>query len=66
MRAEAPLWAKTLPQLPRLLHRALSDESPRRVEESLRRIELVLQRQARILWVIALVLAALVVGYLLR
>lgn len=66
MRAEAPVWSKSLPQLPRLVHRALSDDTPRRLEESLGRIELALQRQARLLRVIALILAALVVGFLLR
>ena len=36
MRDEAPLWARTLPQLPRLVHRMLSDDgSGRRIERAL-------------------------------
>ena len=30
LRDEAPLWASTLPQLPRLVHRLLSGDGPRR------------------------------------
>jgi ubiquinone biosynthesis protein len=66
LREEAPLWASTLPQLPRLVHRLLSDDSPRRLEAALRRIEEAQLRQTRMLRAIALILAVLVVGYLLR
>src|SRR5262249_14540361 len=31
LRDEAPLWARTLPQLPRLVHRVLSDDTPQRL-----------------------------------
>jgi ubiquinone biosynthesis protein len=66
MREEAPLWAKTLPQLPRLLHRALTDDTTRRVEIALQRIEAAQGRQTRMLLAIATVFAVLVVASLLR
>jgi ubiquinone biosynthesis protein len=66
LREEAPLWAHTLPQLPRLVHRALTDDTPRRLEVALLKLERAQQRQTRVLLVIAVVLAALVVGLVLR
>jgi ubiquinone biosynthesis protein len=66
LREEAPLWARTLPQLPRLVHRALHDKPLERLERALLRIEQAQQRQARVLRAIAVVLAALAVGLLLR
>jgi ubiquinone biosynthesis protein len=66
VREEAPHWAKALPQLPRLVHRVLADDTPRRLEAALRRIEDAQLRQTRMLRAIALILAALLVGYLLR
>jgi ubiquinone biosynthesis protein len=35
MGEEAPLWARTLPQIPRLVHRILTDEAPARLERAL-------------------------------
>jgi ubiquinone biosynthesis protein len=66
LRDEAPLWARTLPQLPRLLHRALSDDGPRRLEDALLRIEAVQQRQTRVLAAVVAVLAVIVAAVLLR
>jgi len=66
MRDEAPLWARTLPQLPRLVHHMLSDETPQRLESALVRLEAAQQRQTRVLLVITLVLALLAIGYFLR
>jgi ubiquinone biosynthesis protein len=66
MRAEAPLWAGTLPQIPRLVHRLLTDDAPRRLEAAILDLERAQRRQTRVLAVIAAVLAALVVGLLLR
>jgi len=66
MRDEAPLWARTLPQLPRLVHRMLSDETPQRLELALMRLEAAQQRQTRVLLLITLVLALLAIGYFLR
>ncbi|MEO5692203.1 MAG: ubiquinone biosynthesis regulatory protein kinase UbiB [Usitatibacter sp.] len=66
MRAEAPLWARTLPQLPRLVHRLMTDMPARRLEAAIARLEGAQRRQTRVLAVIAIVLGALVVGLLLR
>ena len=66
LREEAPLWSRTLPQLPRLAHRVLTDDTTRRVEVALLRIERAQVIQTRVLAVIVLVLALLVVGVLLR
>jgi ubiquinone biosynthesis protein len=64
--AEAPLWAQALPQIPRLVHRMLTDDAPRRLERAIRDLERAQARQTRMLAVIAAVLAALVVGILVR
>jgi len=56
LREEAPLWARTLPQLPRLVHRALADDGIGRVEAALLRIEGTQRRQTRVLAVLAAIL----------
>jgi ubiquinone biosynthesis protein len=66
IRNEAPLWARTLPQIPRLVHRALADDTPQRVEAALIRLEAAQLRQTRMLFVIAVVIALMVVAFLLR
>jgi len=66
MREEAPLWAKTLPQLPRLVHRALAEDRTTRFEEAIARLERTQQRQVRMLFGIVAVLALLVAAVLLR
>jgi ubiquinone biosynthesis protein len=66
MRDEAPLWARTLPQLPRLVHRILSDDTPQRIELALERLEAAHQRQTRMLRLIAIVILVLAVALLLR
>jgi len=66
MGEEAPLWARALPQLPRLLHRVLTDDAPRRLEAAIDRVEATQRRQSRVLVAIAVALAALVAGLLLR
>ena len=66
MRDEAPLWARSLPQLPRLVYRALSDDTPQRLELALLRLELAQLRQTRMLLLIAVVLALLALSYLVR
>jgi len=66
MRDEAPLWARTLPQLPRLLHRVLSDDTPQRLEAALERLEAERERQTRMLRLIAIVLLVLAIALLLR
>jgi ubiquinone biosynthesis protein len=64
IRDEAPLWARTLPQFPRLMHHVLSSDASRRVEVALARIELAQHRQNRAMWAIAALLAALLVALL--
>ena len=66
VREEAPLWSRTLPQLPRLVHRMLSDDTPRRLEVAILRLEAAQARQTRVLRAIALVLAGLVAVLLLN
>ena len=66
LRDEAPLWARALPQLPRLVHRLLNDEPSRRIEAELARLAAAQQRQTRVLAAIAAILAALVAGLLLK
>jgi ubiquinone biosynthesis protein len=62
LREEAPFWARTLPQIPRLVHRMLSDDTPGRLERALLRLEAAQLRQTRMLRAIALVLLAMAVG----
>ena len=66
LREEAPLWAKTLPQLPRLVHRALAEDRTARFEQALARLERTQARQVRMLFGIVAVLALLVAAVLLR
>ena len=66
LREEAPLWARTLPQLPRLVHRALSEDDTRRLQAGLAGLERAQQRQARALLGIGVVLALLLLAVLLR
>jgi ubiquinone biosynthesis protein len=66
LREEAPLWARTLPQIPRLVHRALADDGARRVEDAVLRLERAQRTQTRVLVAVVVVLAALVIGLLLR
>jgi ubiquinone biosynthesis protein len=62
IRNEAPHWATVLPQLPRLLHRALGDDRLGRIERSLAE-SLVLQRQRNRLIAAAVALLALALGW---
>jgi len=66
MRDEAPEWARTLPQLPRLLHDTLAGDAARRLEGVLTRIEQAQRYQARVLAAIAIVLALLALAWFLR
>jgi ubiquinone biosynthesis protein len=66
MRDEAPMWARILPQLPRLVHRLLDEDAPGRIEAALDRIEAAQRRQTLVLVAIVAVLALMVVGYFLR
>ena len=66
-REEAPYWASAIPQLPRLVHRALSEPSPHELEAALRRMLQEQKRQTRWLTGLAALLAitAVLVGVLL-
>jgi ubiquinone biosynthesis protein len=66
LRDEAPLWARTLPQLPRLVHKILSDDAPRRIEAAIDRLQATQRRQSAVLAVIAVALVVLIVGVLFR
>jgi ubiquinone biosynthesis protein len=66
LREEAPLWSRTLPQLPRLAHRVLTDDTTRRLEKAILRLEDAQRLQTRVLGAIVFVLLLLVVGLLLR
>jgi ubiquinone biosynthesis protein len=66
LREEAPFWARTLPEIPRLVHRLLSEEAPRRLEEAIARLEAAQRRQTRVLAAIAVFLGLLAVGFFLR
>jgi ubiquinone biosynthesis protein len=66
MRDETPLWSRTLPQLPRLVHRVLTDDTTRRLEHAVRGVERAQLLQTRVLAAIVVVLVLLVVGLLLR
>jgi ubiquinone biosynthesis protein len=60
VRLEAPGWAKTLPQLPRLLHRALSEDRLTALAHALERLAEENARRNRLLRVVAALLAAAV------
>ena len=66
-REEAPYWASAIPQLPRLVHRALSEPSPHELEAALRRMLQEQKRQTRWLTGLAALVAimAVRVGFLL-
>jgi ubiquinone biosynthesis protein len=64
LKAEAPLWVRTLPQLPRLVHRALHDDAPAKLELAILKLVAAQQRQTRVLIAIGIILMAMVFGYL--
>jgi ubiquinone biosynthesis protein len=66
LREEAPMWARTLPQLPRLVHRALTQDHTIKLAEGLAQLERAQRRQWIALVVIAALLALLVVEILRR
>ena len=66
IRDEAPLWARTLPQLPRLVHRALADDGAARIERAVRSLEETQRRQTRVLVAVVVVLALAALVAVLR
>ena len=63
VRREAPYWASTLPQLPRLVHRLLAEDRLGAVQQSLVRLS---EEQARRNRLLAAVLAVLAAGLVLE
>jgi ubiquinone biosynthesis protein len=66
LRQEAPYWAATLPQIPRLVHRVLSDERSTELRQRLDSLLAEQKRQSRLLAAAALLLAALLAWQLLE
>jgi ubiquinone biosynthesis protein len=68
LQEEAPNWSARLPQLPRLIHKALSepDNKQRKAHEQMARIAAAQRRQARIMASIAVLLFILVLLEVLR
>ncbi len=64
--AEAPMWGRTIPQLPRLVHKVLSDDAPGRLERAILSLEKAQRRQTRILLAIAFILAVMVTGLVVQ
>ncbi len=62
LKHEAPRWSKLVPELPRLVHKILSDDAPGRIERAIQRLEATQRRQTGILLAIAIVLGAMVIG----
>jgi ubiquinone biosynthesis protein len=59
VRQEAPYWVTMLPQIPRLVHRYLADDSAQRAREELAAVLREQKRQTRLLIVMAVLLTAL-------
>jgi len=66
IRHEAPFWAATLPQLPRLVHRALAEDRLGALHAALDRIAAQNARRNRLLAALLVVLAATLVVFGLR
>ncbi len=58
VREEAPRWGTLLPQLPRLLHRALTDKSDGQIQSELAALLIMQKRRNRLLGAVAVFLAA--------
>jgi ubiquinone biosynthesis protein len=58
IRHEAPFWAATLPQLPRLVHRALAEDRLRALQAGLERVALQNARRNRLLIILIAALLA--------
>jgi ubiquinone biosynthesis protein len=67
LRHEAPFWAQLLPQLPRLLHRALAADRVERIEDLLGKLLVLERRRNRMIGVaVALLALALILAVALR
>jgi ubiquinone biosynthesis protein len=63
LKQEAPNWARTMPQLPRLMHQALTREKPAELAPALGELVAAQRRQNIWLGLIALLLAALLAAH---
>jgi len=63
---EAPRWVNMLPQLPRLVHRALADDHGAGIERALDRLAAEQKRRNRLSVMLALLLASLLVWQIYR
>ncbi len=66
-RKEGPLWTATLPQLPRLVHRALENNPTERlaaIEAAIERVNSTQRRQSGILFALVTILATIAGAYL--
>ena len=59
IRKEAPYWGILLPQLPRLIHRALSEDRPQQLQQELNQLQIEHKHQNEWLAVIAALLTAI-------
>jgi len=66
LRQEAPYWATTLPQLPRLAHRLLAEDRLGAIEARLERLAEVGRRRNGLLALVAALVAAFAVALLIR
>jgi ubiquinone biosynthesis protein len=66
LKDEAPRWSKLVPELPRLVHKILSDDAPVRIERAIRDLEASQRRQTNVLRAIAIILGAMVIGLVIR
>ncbi len=66
IRQEAPYWSTILPQLPRLLHQALTEQARARPEAGNAALLRAAHRRDRLLTIIATLLAVIAVALLLR
>jgi ubiquinone biosynthesis protein len=65
LRSEAPHWATMLPQLPRLVHRALADDRIGRIERALAELLAVERRRNRMMAIGIAIAAIAVIGILI-
>jgi len=62
LQEEVPQWAELLPQLPRLVHRSLSEPAPHTLEAAIVRLAREQRRQTRWLTAIAVLFALTLAG----
>ena len=66
LKNEAPRWNKLVPELPRLVHKILSDDAPGRIERAIQDLERAQRRQTNVLIAIVVMLGVMVAGFVIR